>query len=223
MLLADAYTSRSSDGTYAKNSMEAIPAISCLDDPEGIKPAQVPAEYPAFEEASPTFGRVFAWGLVACRNWPPARGLDTEPLDDRRRRARRRSWWSAPRATPRRRWSWAQALASQLDSGVLVDPRRRRPHRLQLRQRLRRRRRRVLPDRGRRPARRPGLLSRFVWDSRRSALGRRRCGRCRGAHRSARRPAASGGRRARSSAGGGGEGGVDAVHDGEGLVLPRPQ
>ena len=45
----------------------------------------MPAEYPAFEEASPTFGRVFAWGLVGCRGWPPARGRD-QPLDDRRRR-----------------------------------------------------------------------------------------------------------------------------------------
>ena len=36
--LADAYASRDSDGGYADNSMEAFPAISCLDDPSGIRP-----------------------------------------------------------------------------------------------------------------------------------------------------------------------------------------
>ncbi len=120
MLLADAYTSRRSDGTYAKNTMEAFPAISCLDVPRGIKPSAVPAEYPAFERASPTFGRVFAWGLVACRNWPPARGLDTERLRIDAQGAPPIVVVGTTRdpATP---LVWARALASQLDSGVLVE------------------------------------------------------------------------------------------------------
>ena len=119
MLLADTYTSRSSDGSYAKNTMEAFPAISCLDDPEGIKPAEVPAEYPAFEEASPTFGRVFAWGMITCRDWPPARGLDTEPLAIDADGAPPIVVVGTTRdpATP---LAEAQAMASQLDSGVLV-------------------------------------------------------------------------------------------------------
>ena len=119
MLLADTYTSRSSDGSYAKNTMEALPAISCLDAPEGIRPARVPAEYPAFEEASPTFGRVFAWGLTACRNWPAARGVDTEPLTIDADGAPPIVVVGTTRdpATP---LVQAQALASQLDSGVLV-------------------------------------------------------------------------------------------------------
>jgi hypothetical protein len=119
MLLADSYTSRSSDGSYAKNTMEAFPAISCLDDPDGLRPAQVPAEYPAFDEASPTLGRVFAWGLVACRNWPPARGLDTESLMIDADGAPPIVVVGTTRdpATP---LAEAQALSSQLDSGVLV-------------------------------------------------------------------------------------------------------
>jgi len=119
MLLADAYTARASDGTYAKNSMEAFPAISCLDDPEGIKPAEVPAEYPAFEDASPTFGKVFAWGLIACRDWPPARGIETEPLTIDADGAPPIVVVGTTRdpATP---LVEAQALASQLHSGVLV-------------------------------------------------------------------------------------------------------
>ena len=100
--------------------MEAIAAISCLDDPEGIKASQVPDEYPAFEQASPTFGRVFAWGLVGCRNWPPARGLDTKPLTIDAKGAPPIVVVGTTRdpATP---LVWAEALASQLDSGVLVE------------------------------------------------------------------------------------------------------
>ena len=56
LALADAYSRRQSDGTYATNLLEAFPAISCLDDPTGLKPADVPAVLPEFEKASPTFG-----------------------------------------------------------------------------------------------------------------------------------------------------------------------
>jgi pimeloyl-ACP methyl ester carboxylesterase len=117
--LADAYASRDSDGGYADNSMEAFPAISCLDDPSGIRPAQVPGEIPEFEEASPTFGRIYAWGLISCRNWPAARGLDPEPLTIDAAGAAPIVVVGTTRdpATP---YAWAEALAAQLDSGVLV-------------------------------------------------------------------------------------------------------
>jgi pimeloyl-ACP methyl ester carboxylesterase len=117
--LADAYASRDSDGGYADNSMEAFPAISCLDDPSGIMPAQVPGEIPEFEDASPTFGRIYAWGLISCRNWPAARGLDPEPLTIDAAGAAPIVVVGTTRdpATP---YAWAEALASQLDSAVLV-------------------------------------------------------------------------------------------------------
>ena len=117
--LADAYASRDSDGGYVDNSMEAFPAISCLDDPSGIRPAQVPGEIPEFEEASSTFGRIYAWGLISCRNWPAARGLDREPLTIDAAGAAPIVVVGTTRdpATP---YAWAEALASQLDSGVLV-------------------------------------------------------------------------------------------------------
>jgi pimeloyl-ACP methyl ester carboxylesterase len=118
--LADAYASRNGDGTYADNSMEAFPAISCLDDPAGITPTQVPAELPAFEHASPTFGRLYAWGLIGCRDWPPARGLHHQPLTIDAAGAAPIVVIGTTRdpATP---YAWAKALASQLDSGVLVS------------------------------------------------------------------------------------------------------
>ncbi len=117
--LGDLYTSRAAEGGYTDNLMEAFPAIRCLDDPSGIKPAQVPGEIAAFEEASPTFGRSYAWGLVSCRNWPPARGLDREPLTIDAQGAAPIVVVGTTRdpATP---YDWAEALAAQLDSGVLV-------------------------------------------------------------------------------------------------------
>lgn len=117
LALADAYASRLPDGTYADNSAQAIYAINCLDDPSSISPAQVPAELPAFEKASPTFGKVFAWGLVGCRGIQ----VKATETDDSITAA------GAPPivvigttrdpATP---YAWAVALAKQLKSGVLI-------------------------------------------------------------------------------------------------------
>ena len=70
LLLSDFYGSREDDGSYADNSLEAIGVINCLDDPWSISAAEVPDYYDEFEEASPTFGRVFAWGLVGCHGTP---------------------------------------------------------------------------------------------------------------------------------------------------------
>ncbi|WP_415839404.1 alpha/beta hydrolase, partial [Nocardioides zeicaulis] len=118
MQLSDLYSSRGTDGTYDNNSMEAIYAINCLDDPSSIPFGKVAAEVPAFEEASPTFGDVFAWGLTGCRG-SKARSSE-EPLDIRGEGAAPILVLGTTRdpATPMK---WAVALADQLDSGVLVE------------------------------------------------------------------------------------------------------
>ncbi len=116
LLLSDFYASREGD-TYTDNSAEAILAINCLDDPYAIDPSQVPAQYADFERASPTFGRVFAWGLVGCR------GIEVQsseaPLEIRGEGAAPIVVTGTTRdpATPYR---WAVALAQQLESGVLI-------------------------------------------------------------------------------------------------------
>lgn len=118
MALSDAYTSRSPTGDgYLDNSIEANLAINCLDDPTSIPARQVPARLPSFREASPTFGAVFAWSLVGCRGFPER---TTEDLGE----------VTAPGADPilvigttrdpATPMAWAEALASQLESGVLV-------------------------------------------------------------------------------------------------------
>lgn len=118
LYLSDLYSSRNDDGTYADNSSEAIWVINCLDDPAALPADRVPQQFAAFEKASPTFGRIFAWGLTSCA------GLAVDPPDF--------SWdldaaGAAPilvigttrdPATPYR---WAKAMARQLDSAILVS------------------------------------------------------------------------------------------------------
>ena len=115
--LSDLYGSRNRSGGYDDNSLEAILAINCLDDPESIEAADVPAEYPAFEKASPTFGRLFAWGLTGCHGIK-VKAAEKPPVI--------KAEGAAPivvvgttrdPATP---YEEAVALADQLDSGVLL-------------------------------------------------------------------------------------------------------
>lgn len=118
MSLADAYASRNPDGSYADNSVEANYSINCLDDPSSVPFDEVPSLYPEFEEASPTFGRVFAWGMTACLGVEVT--SSEEPLTIRGEGAAPIVVLGTSRdpATP---LEWAQALSAQLDSGVLVE------------------------------------------------------------------------------------------------------
>ena len=118
MNLADAYASRNPDGSYADNSVEANYSINCLDDPSAVAFEEVPSLYPAFEEASPTFGRIFAWAMTGCRGI--AVKSTEKPLDIRGEGAAPILVLGTTRdpATPLK---WAEALSAQLESGVLVE------------------------------------------------------------------------------------------------------
>jgi pimeloyl-ACP methyl ester carboxylesterase len=117
MVLADAYASRQ-NGTYLDNSTEAIYAINCLDDPYFIEPEQVEAEVPAFEEVSPTFGRVFAWSLVNCKGMQVT---SSEPTLDIRGEGAAPIVVVGTTRDPATPYEWAVGLAEQLESGVLVS------------------------------------------------------------------------------------------------------
>ncbi len=114
--LADAYLHRGADG-YNDNSSEALYAVNCLDRDEWIDPGEVERYQGRILEASPTFGRLFAWGLTACGSWSVHSGKEPTAL---------RATGSAPimvvgtsrdPATP---LSWAEGLVEQLDNAVLV-------------------------------------------------------------------------------------------------------
>ena len=104
--------------TMKSNLLEAFPTISGLDKPESVPFDEVEQHVPELEAASPTWGRIYAWGLTTCAGYT-ARSTETpRPL---------RGAGAAPivvigttrdPATP---FSEAQALASQLESAVLVS------------------------------------------------------------------------------------------------------
>ncbi|MEU7551071.1 alpha/beta hydrolase [Streptomyces sp. NPDC044571] len=117
LALADSYYEREPDGRYA-NLMYANAAVNCLDQPPAFKgPEAVDAALPSFEKASPVFGAGLAWASLNCAYWPVKATGTAHPLTAK----------GAPPivvvgtlrdpATP---YKWAQALAGQLDSGVLL-------------------------------------------------------------------------------------------------------
>ncbi|HZY27170.1 MAG TPA: alpha/beta hydrolase [Jiangellaceae bacterium] len=116
--LADLYLFRNPDGTYDGNMNEAIYAVNCLDRPHSTSIADIEAATAAFEAASPIFGPFLAWDELTCVEWlvPPA----TEA-------ARVSASGAAPivvvgtTGDPATPYEWAESLASQLESGVLVS------------------------------------------------------------------------------------------------------
>ncbi|WGL52838.1 alpha/beta hydrolase [Nocardioides sp. BP30] len=115
--LSDAYASRSGDGSYSDNSMEALYAVDCLDDPSSVPAGKIASILPEFEKASPTFGDVFAWGMTSCADFkersddpaPPVGAPGADPIVV--------IGTTRDPATP---LPWAKHLASLLSSGVLV-------------------------------------------------------------------------------------------------------
>ncbi len=116
--LADAYASRNPDGSYADNSSEAFYAINCLDDPTSVPLDEVDDAYPDFERASPTLGRFFAWGLQTCAGVEVS---STEKPRDVRAEGAAPIVVIGTTRDPATPYEWAEALAEQLDSGVLVS------------------------------------------------------------------------------------------------------
>lgn len=114
--IADLYADRGPAG-YTSNANEVIYAVNCLDRPDTETVAQVQAQVPAFERASPVFGRALAWGSLPCTDWPVKSGVTPGPI---------RAAGAPPilvvgttrdPATPYR---WAKSLARELASGVLL-------------------------------------------------------------------------------------------------------
>lgn len=114
--LADYYTSRGPNG-YLDNSLEALYDVNCLDHDDAIPTSQVPAHFPQFLKASPTFGRDFAYGLSTCASWPIHSGTRSHALHAKGAPPIVVVGTTRDPATP---LEWAKALARQLDSGVLV-------------------------------------------------------------------------------------------------------
>jgi len=116
LALSDAYTSREPSG-YANNSIEALYAVNCLDHDDSIPAEKVPPRIAEFEGVAPTFGAVFAFGLSSCSQWPIHTGRVPKPIHAEGAAPILVIGTTRDPATPLR---WAEALAKQLRSGILV-------------------------------------------------------------------------------------------------------
>ncbi|MGP3968049.1 alpha/beta fold hydrolase [Streptomyces sp. 6N223] len=115
--LADTYYERTPDASYDTSAF-AFPAISCLDSPAGTtSPDEVREVIDAYEEASPTFGADFAWATLQCAVWPVE--PSGHPISIAASGAADIVVIGTTRdpATP---YVWAQGLADQLESGILL-------------------------------------------------------------------------------------------------------
>ena len=115
--LAEQYTRRGDNG-YLGNQTEALYAVNCLDATSSIPLEDVSAQFDAFEEAAPVFGRVFAYGLAGCGSWPTFEQREKRPISAEGAAPIVVIGTTRDPATP---YVWAQGLARELDSGVLVS------------------------------------------------------------------------------------------------------
>jgi pimeloyl-ACP methyl ester carboxylesterase len=114
--LSDLYTDRKSDGSYG-NLLEANIAINCLDKGSLKSLAEAEALVPVYQKLSPVFGAGFAWGSISCRDWPYPPEAASEPIHAKGAAPILVVGTTRDPATP---YVWAQSLAKQLDSGVLL-------------------------------------------------------------------------------------------------------
>ncbi|HYJ67356.1 MAG TPA: alpha/beta hydrolase [Nocardioidaceae bacterium] len=114
---ADTYLSRTSSG-YSDNSAQVIYAVNCLDRPVQLSNDQIRRSVPSYERASPVFGRVFAWSMLGCSDWPLKPSEPAPVIDGAGAPPIVVVGTTRDPATP---YHWAEALASELKSGVLVS------------------------------------------------------------------------------------------------------
>lgn len=115
--LADFYYDRQ-DGQYLSNSTEAFSAINCLDYPSRtLDREQMRADAAELAELAPTIGRFQGYGDVGCAAWPVSGSGERGPVTGAGAAPILVVGTTGDPATPYR---WAESLATQLESGVLV-------------------------------------------------------------------------------------------------------
>lgn len=78
--LSDLLNGRRDDGSY-DNSQAALIAISCADTKPRYSLKDVRRQLPKFDEASPVFGDMTAWGMAQCHGWPVKGAADHPQID----------------------------------------------------------------------------------------------------------------------------------------------
>jgi pimeloyl-ACP methyl ester carboxylesterase len=116
LAFADNLTERGADGSYS-NLIESNTAINCVDRPSPTSIATYDADAKAFAAKAPDFGAAIEYGSLPCAFWKvppvgpvrPVNAVGAPPIVV--------IGTTRDPATP---YVWAQALAKQLHSGVLL-------------------------------------------------------------------------------------------------------
>lgn len=115
-LLADFYYGRE-EGEYVDNSLEAFIAINCLDYPVERDPQTIIEQNQRIADAAPVTADPSPIGDVVCQNWPYEFEGELAPVSAEGAEPILVIGTTGDPATP---YVWAQALAEQLSSGVLL-------------------------------------------------------------------------------------------------------
>jgi pimeloyl-ACP methyl ester carboxylesterase len=113
--LANLLLERNPDGTYS-NLVDADTAISCVDRPWPRSLAAWQAQASAAGQAAPLFGPPNLWGNLPCAYWP----VPPAPLPEITAAGAPPILVVGTTRDPATPYRWAQALAADLSSGVLL-------------------------------------------------------------------------------------------------------
>ena len=117
LAIADAVSSRQSDGSYSGNGAEALMAVNCLDYPVQGDNSSWEEEAKAVNEASPTFGSQLLYPDAYCQGWGHTSSRKREKITASGAAPILVVGTTGDPATP---YAWSQALADQLESGQLM-------------------------------------------------------------------------------------------------------
>ena len=117
LAIADAVSSRQSDGSYSGNGAEALMAVNCLDYPVQGDNSSWEEEAKAVNEASPTFGSQLLYPDAYCQGWGHKSSRKREKITASGAAPILVVGTTGDPATP---YAWSQALADQLESGRLL-------------------------------------------------------------------------------------------------------
>ena len=117
LAIADAVSSRQSDGSYSGNGAEALMAVNCLDYPVQGDNSSWEEEAKAVNEASPTFGSQLLYPDAYCQGWGHASSRKREKITASGAAPILVVGTTGDPATP---YAWSEALADQLESGQLM-------------------------------------------------------------------------------------------------------
>jgi pimeloyl-ACP methyl ester carboxylesterase len=117
LAMLDARMERDESGVYNNNGFAALYAVNALDRPDRPNAAESAALAAQFKKEAPVFGEYLAWGNLPFQFWSAPADNEPHPIAAPGTGPILVVGTTYDPATP---YPWAQALAKQLDEGVLL-------------------------------------------------------------------------------------------------------